>query len=147
MQDKTRKSDIPSERDKIREALYGGDEDFDDLGYAEEFLSAIGQDPTEVLYDFKAYLELAARLAQEQSGSIPRELSETLRTLRSQTVEFVSLNMKPDEWVAGMLAGSVASRPTLQTTASLRRKEGQQQLSKQDKDILEGLANELAGRK
>ena len=77
-----------------------------------------------------------------QACSVPREITETLKTLRSQSNEFLGSNMKPDEWIAGVIEGTIAGRASVQS-ATLFHGKSEGDLSAGDEKILTDLEDEL----
>ena len=133
----------PTEKEKLVEALIGGDEDFKDEECSEEYLEAFGIDPDSLVAEFKEYLQEKARMHQAESGSVPDSINNALRAVRDHLKSSDPMNVDPDDHIDRLLSGQLTRRASTGLYArALRRKEGEE-MSEEDEKILDALEAEL----
>lgn len=129
---------------EILDAILGPNEDFLDEEHCQEFLLALGIDPTTLLSEFKEHLEETARNHQSESGGVPNSIVGALRVVRGRIQSSNSLKMDPDAHINLLLSGGVGHRPTA-TFARAFRRDSDDELCAEDQKLLDDLEAELGG--
>ena len=97
---------------EILDAILGPNEDFRDEEHCQEFLLAMGIDPTTLLSEFKEHLEETARKRQSESGGVPNSIVGALRVVRGRIQSSNSLKMDPNVHLNLLLSGGLGHQPT-----------------------------------
>ena len=127
---------------EILDAILGPDEDLLDEEHCQQFLLALGIDPTTLLSELKGHLEEKARCYQSQSGSVPNSIVHALRVIRGRIQSSNPMNTDPNSHIELLLSGALI-RGSPGTFARAFRKENDDQLSLEDQQLLDDLETEL----
>src|SRR5258705_9947541 len=106
--------------EEIIDAILGPDEDFLEKENCEEFLLALGIDPTTLLSEFKEHLEERARHHQSESGGVPNSIVGALRVVRGRLQSSNPSKMDPNAHINLLLRGGL-SQPTGTFARAFRR--------------------------
>jgi len=129
---------------EILDAILGPNEDFLDEDHCQEFLLALGIDPTTLLSEFKEHLEETARNHQFKSGGVPNSIVGALRVVRSRIQSSNSSKMDPNAHINLLLSGGLSHQPTGTFTRAFRR-DSDDELCAEDQELLDDLEAELGG--
>jgi hypothetical protein len=142
--EKNAKDPVSKQTQEIMDAILGPDEDLLEKQNSEEFLLALGIDPTTLLSEFKEHLEARARYYQSQTGAVPNSIVSALRTIRDRVKSSNPMNVDPDSHINLLLSGSLG-RDAPGTFARAFRREGDDALCAEDQSLLDELEAEQAG--
>lgn len=129
---------------EILDAILGPNDDFLDGEHCQEFLLALGIDPTTLLSEFKEHLEETARNHQSESGRVPNSIMGALRVVRGRIQSSNSLKMDPNAYINLLLGGGLGHQPT-GTFARAFRRDSDDELCAEDQKLLDDLEAELGG--
>jgi hypothetical protein len=129
---------------EIVDAILGPNEDFLDEEHCQEFLLALGIDPTTLLSEFKEHLEETARNHQSESGGVPNSIVGALRVVRGRIQSSNSLKMDPNAHINMLLSGGLNHQPA-GTFARAFRRDGDDELCAEDQKLLDDLETGLGG--
>jgi hypothetical protein len=128
---------------EILDAILGPDEDFLDEDHCQEFLLALGIDPTTLLSEFKEHLEQRARDHHSRTGSVPNAIGGALRVIRGRLQSSDPMRVNPNSHIDLLLSGGLMQSSS-STFATAFRREGDDELSDADQKLLNDLQIELA---
>jgi len=132
-----------SEREKILESLLSSDDDFGDVGCAEQYLIAAGIDPSSLVSEFKEHLQEKARQQQAEDGSVSEPINSALKSLRAHIKSSDPMNVEPDVHIDQLLGGLLAGGSSAAGYAYAYRNQKDGEMSDDDNQILDSLEAEL----
>jgi len=136
---------VYKQTEEIMDAILGPDEDFLEEEHCEEFLLALGIDPTTLLAEFKEHLEERARHHQSESGAVPNSIGGALRVIRNRIRSSNPMNVDPTSHIDLLLGGGLVHGNTASTFARAFRRESDDDLCDEDQMLLDELEAELGG--
>jgi hypothetical protein len=131
-----------TEEDQLFENLLGADEELD-IESARQIIEAHGIKPSALVSKFKAKVEDEARKLRLQGQAVPPLIQNALQNLKTGPAErHDPIAADPTAWLNALLGGSLT--PIQQQPAySFRPHKPGEQLSSNDKDILDSLSAEI----
>jgi hypothetical protein len=127
---------------EILDAILGPNEDFLDEEHCQEFLLALGIDPTTLLSEFKEHLEETARHHQSEGGAVPNSIVGALRVVRNRVKSSNPMNANPTAHIDLLLSGGLIHQSAGAFARAFRR-ESDDELCGEDQKLLDDLEAEL----
>ena len=127
---------------EILDAILGPSEDFLDEEHCQEFLLALGIDPTTLVSEFKEHLEERARHHHSTTGSVPNTIGGALRVIRGRLQSSSPMRISPNSHIDLLLSGRLM-QGSASTFARAFRREGDDELCDEDQKLLDDLQIEL----
>ena len=132
-----------TEKEKLVEALTGPDDDFEDEGCSEEYLTACGIDPSTLVSEFKEHLQEKARQQQAEKGIVSSSISGALRSIRDYVKSSDPMNVDPEAHIDNLLGGLLAGGAQGTGVAYAFRGQTDEEMTDEDEEILDTLKAEL----